>query len=419
MRFRRRGRFHDLVERQLDLFAADEADLLARGGGGRSGVDAAPAEEAEEAYGDYQLVVDAIADRLLDIRESYARTLDEEAAEEYAAEFTREATKPLPPLRDAARGPRRRRPAKPSASSAGSSRRRGGFRNRASFRWFEASAGRALPHQRAAERVVRVVVHRESSSTLRNSRSAELQSVIRKYAIPSASRIEAFSGSSRRAFSSGTVACAGMPFAQTRPSQLVQVVGVAHRSYRAGPVNRRGASAPRGSPQRAVRRRAGAQQRRARGELEPRLGRGDGRAAGRPVTGPRERGREPVAADAEAAQLERELADRAPSRDELRALVADEVDEVGPRRRGATRGSSAARRRSPSALHAQRAASSAPRGPRPGRYGQHGTPRVGVPRAAAATGSGAPPGSSPRRGTAPCRARGSRRPSRRRSCSWR
>ena len=38
-------------------------------------------DEAEEAYGDYQLVVDAIADRLLDIRESYARSLDEDAAE--------------------------------------------------------------------------------------------------------------------------------------------------------------------------------------------------------------------------------------------------------------------------------------------------------------------------------------------------
>ncbi len=29
MRFRRQGRFHDLVLRQLDLFAADDAELLA------------------------------------------------------------------------------------------------------------------------------------------------------------------------------------------------------------------------------------------------------------------------------------------------------------------------------------------------------------------------------------------------------
>ncbi len=51
------------------------------------------AEDAEEAYGDYQLVVDAIADRLLDIRESYARSLDDDAASEYSAAFTRGATR--------------------------------------------------------------------------------------------------------------------------------------------------------------------------------------------------------------------------------------------------------------------------------------------------------------------------------------
>jgi hypothetical protein len=93
VRLRRQSRFHELVGRQLDLFAADEADLLDEAVDADAAYRAAPADEAEEAYGDYQLVVDAIADRLLDIRESYARTLDEDAAQEYAAEFTREATK--------------------------------------------------------------------------------------------------------------------------------------------------------------------------------------------------------------------------------------------------------------------------------------------------------------------------------------
>ena len=79
-----------------------------RGGRGRGRPGTRPpAEDAEEAYGDYQLVVDAIADRLLDIRESYARSLDEDAATEYAAEFTRAATQAVPPLHDAARRPRR------------------------------------------------------------------------------------------------------------------------------------------------------------------------------------------------------------------------------------------------------------------------------------------------------------------------
>jgi hypothetical protein len=93
VRFRRRGRFDDLVARQLDLFADDDADLLAEAVAAEQAWNSASAEDAEEAYGDYQLVVDAIADRLLDIRESYARTLDEEAASAYAAAFTQAATR--------------------------------------------------------------------------------------------------------------------------------------------------------------------------------------------------------------------------------------------------------------------------------------------------------------------------------------
>ena len=54
--------------------------------------------------------------------------------------------------------------------------------------------------------------------SLRNSTSAASQRRIRKYAMPSASRIDAFSGSRRFAFSSATVACAGMPrFKWARP----------------------------------------------------------------------------------------------------------------------------------------------------------------------------------------------------------
>jgi len=93
VRFRRRGRFSELVERQLDLFAADDAELLTEAAEAEDAWNAAPADDAEEAYGDYQLVVDAIADRLLDIRESYAYTLDEDAASEYSAAFTKEATR--------------------------------------------------------------------------------------------------------------------------------------------------------------------------------------------------------------------------------------------------------------------------------------------------------------------------------------
>src|SRR4029450_1737706 len=58
--------------------------------------------ETEERYGDYQLVVDEIAERLLDVRETYASSLDERTAEGYRPGFNRmalggRALLPLPP----------------------------------------------------------------------------------------------------------------------------------------------------------------------------------------------------------------------------------------------------------------------------------------------------------------------------------
>ena len=93
MKLRRRGPFDELVERQLSLFAEDDAELLQEAEEAEAAWNAAGRETAEEAYGDYQLVVDAIADRLLDIRETYAHSLDEDAAEEYRDTFTRAASR--------------------------------------------------------------------------------------------------------------------------------------------------------------------------------------------------------------------------------------------------------------------------------------------------------------------------------------
>jgi len=89
--FGRRGRFRDVVERQLALFAEDEADLLQEADAAEAAWNAVGRDEAEEAYGDYQLVVDTIADRLLDIRETYAHTLDDAAAAGYRDAFRRAA----------------------------------------------------------------------------------------------------------------------------------------------------------------------------------------------------------------------------------------------------------------------------------------------------------------------------------------
>jgi len=94
--FRRSGRFDDLVRRQLELFAEDEAGLLAEAQSADDAWTRAGRDEAEELYGDYQLVADAIGDGLLDVRETYAATLADDTVDEYREAFTRAATKRFP-----------------------------------------------------------------------------------------------------------------------------------------------------------------------------------------------------------------------------------------------------------------------------------------------------------------------------------
>jgi hypothetical protein len=89
----RRSRFRDLVERQLELFATDEAELLEEAHEADAAWTKADREESEELYGDYQLIVDAIGERLYDVREAYASTLDEDVAEEYRTAFDAAALK--------------------------------------------------------------------------------------------------------------------------------------------------------------------------------------------------------------------------------------------------------------------------------------------------------------------------------------
>ncbi len=89
----RRSRFDELVSTQLDLFAEDDAELLAEAEEADEAQTRAGRDEAEELYGDYQLVVDEIAERLLDVRETYATTLADDVADDYRVAFNREARK--------------------------------------------------------------------------------------------------------------------------------------------------------------------------------------------------------------------------------------------------------------------------------------------------------------------------------------
>ena len=86
MRFRR-GAFDDLVERQLALLASDEAALFAEADEAEAAWIRSGRDHAEEAYGDFQLVVDAIADRLLEVRDAYAATLGDDKVDAYLEAF--------------------------------------------------------------------------------------------------------------------------------------------------------------------------------------------------------------------------------------------------------------------------------------------------------------------------------------------
>jgi hypothetical protein len=89
----RRGRFADLIRRQLDLFETAEATLLEEAADANNAWTNAGADESEELYGDYQLVVDTIGERLYDLRETYASSLGETAVDDYRESFNRAAVK--------------------------------------------------------------------------------------------------------------------------------------------------------------------------------------------------------------------------------------------------------------------------------------------------------------------------------------
>jgi hypothetical protein len=83
----RRRRFRDVIERQLAFFQEDDGDLLVDVDRALEKYNRAERDEAEELYGDYQLAIEAATDRLAELRDTYARALDEPDAEQYVSEF--------------------------------------------------------------------------------------------------------------------------------------------------------------------------------------------------------------------------------------------------------------------------------------------------------------------------------------------
>jgi hypothetical protein len=92
-------RFADVIARQLDVFAEDEADgLFAEVREMKERYDNADRDDAEEAYGDYTDVVEAATEALADMRDRFARTLDDDTAEEYERAFHKAVKKRWPHL---------------------------------------------------------------------------------------------------------------------------------------------------------------------------------------------------------------------------------------------------------------------------------------------------------------------------------
>ena len=91
-----RGRFTDVIERQLELFLGEHAGLIHDTEAALRAYNDADREQAEERYGDFLDLVETGTDELTAMRDAYARTLDEDSAEEYRELFNRLVRKRLP-----------------------------------------------------------------------------------------------------------------------------------------------------------------------------------------------------------------------------------------------------------------------------------------------------------------------------------
>ena len=92
----RRGRFADVIARQLDLFVRDNLELLEACDAAERAYDRAGRGEGEERFGDYQELVETGTEILAELRDNFASTLDEAAAEEYEDAFNGAVVKRLP-----------------------------------------------------------------------------------------------------------------------------------------------------------------------------------------------------------------------------------------------------------------------------------------------------------------------------------
>ena len=89
----RRARFASVIDAQLDLFEREHRDVIDEANARLDAYNRAGREEAEELYGDYIDSVETGTQILADLRDHYARTLDD--ADRYLVEFNRAVQKRL------------------------------------------------------------------------------------------------------------------------------------------------------------------------------------------------------------------------------------------------------------------------------------------------------------------------------------
>jgi hypothetical protein len=89
----RRARFGDVIERQLALFEREHRGLIDDCVAAERSYNRSERDEAEERYGDYVDLVETGTEVLADLRDNFASTLDDDAAEEYSAAFNQAVLK--------------------------------------------------------------------------------------------------------------------------------------------------------------------------------------------------------------------------------------------------------------------------------------------------------------------------------------
>jgi hypothetical protein len=90
------SRFSDVISRQLDLFEVDQRALIEDAETALQKYNAADRDEAEARYEEYLDLVETGTEELAALRDNFASVMDEEAAEDYEAEFNRAAARRFP-----------------------------------------------------------------------------------------------------------------------------------------------------------------------------------------------------------------------------------------------------------------------------------------------------------------------------------